>query len=268
MKRRICLIFLLFALLFSLCATVSAASFDGEHILDEYGLLWDSEKEELEILARQVEETYACGIYVVTLEDYREYHRDVYYAAVEIYKSYDLGCGSERNGMLLLLSMKERDFATFIYGDYALELISEEALTQVEDAFLDDFADDDWYAGFLDYYDRAEYVLSGEFDEAWGEGGEDELSRRDFTGQELLIAIGLPLAFSLVICLIQRGKMKTARVQTRAQEYVPSGGVKFRLRRDRFTHVTHHRVKVQDSSGSGGSHSRSGGGGRGSSGKF
>ncbi len=260
MKYRICAFVLLLALLLSLSATVSAGSFDGEYVLDEYGLLWEEEKEELENLARELEELYSCGIYVATVEDYRDYHEDVYYAAVEFYKGYDLGCGSNNNGMLLLLSMEERDFAIFIYGDEAEAAITEQGRSRIEDAFLDDFREDDWYGGLLDYYEQSGQVL------ARAQAGDPVTSNRSLSGQELLIAILAPLMIALVVCLIQRGKMKTAKVQTQARAYVPAGGVKFNLRRDRFTHITRSRVKVESSSS--GSQSRSGGGGHGSSGKF
>ncbi|MBQ2270525.1 MAG: hypothetical protein II335_01945, partial [Firmicutes bacterium] len=54
---------------------------------------------------------------------------------------------------------------------------------------------------------------------------------------------------SLVICNVLKGKMKTARRQVAAFEYIVGGQVDFRVRQDRFTHVTRTRRKINTNNG-------------------
>ncbi len=69
----------------------------------------------------------------------------------------------------------------------------------------------------------------------------------------LLLVVGLPLLITTIVCLVQRSKMKTAVEKTSANEYVTPQGVNFRVRTDQFTHTTRTRIKINQSSGKGGS---------------
>ena len=71
--------------------------------------------------------------------------------------------GEDRDGVILLMSMSDRKYATFFYGpkaEYAFDAYGQELM---EEEFLDDFRDDDWYDGFSDYLEVcAEYLERAE----------------------------------------------------------------------------------------------------------
>ena len=61
--------------------------------------------------------------------------------------------GEDRDRIMILLSMEDRDYAMFVYGPKASEVFNAYGQEQLETYFLDNFRDDDWYGGFGDYID-------------------------------------------------------------------------------------------------------------------
>ena len=116
------------------------------YVTDVAGLLSDEQLQTLEQKAQEVSEQYNCGVYAVTVDDYQNYDDSgVFDTAVAVYHGCNLGEGSDRDGILLLLSMADRDYAMFVYGPFANEAFNSYGQEQLEQVFLDDFADNDWY---------------------------------------------------------------------------------------------------------------------------
>ena len=120
-------------------------------IYDAAELLNEDEWLELELLADEITWRYNCAVYIVTIPDYEDYGDSPYNAAANIYNTQDFGIGEERSGVLLMLSTWDRDYALYIRDGYAKSMIGKYALSQLEDEFLDNFANDDWQGGFEDY---------------------------------------------------------------------------------------------------------------------
>jgi len=256
MKRKISLYMLLALLLSLLILPVQAAELG--YVTDAAGLLTDAEWEELESLCVRISDQYDCGVYMVTVEDYRDYGTgDVFEVTYGIYHEYDLGKGAERDGLLLLLSMAERDFALFVYGDGAEYAFNAYGQEQLEGEFLPYFRQNDWYGGFCAYANTCGSYL------AQAAAGEPV---KESPGGLIAVLIAASFLVSLVVVLILRAGMKNVRKQTQANQYL-TGRLEVTGRRDQFTHKTESRRKIESSSG-GSSAARSGGGGSGRSGKF
>ena len=91
-----------------------------DNVTDAAVLLTDEQLATLEEMAENVSDRYGCGVYVVTVDDYRELEdTDVQTCAEDLYDYFELGLGEERNGILLMLSMEERDYALIAYGQKA-----------------------------------------------------------------------------------------------------------------------------------------------------
>ena len=159
---------------------------------------------------------------------------------------------------MLLLSMRERDWATFFYGptaEYAFDAYGQEEL---EDAYLDYFRDNDWYGGFAGYINEC-----GRYLELAAQGTP---VRRSPVGA-ILIVVLVSCLIALIVCMILRGKMKSVAKKTEAGSYISAAGLSLTRREDQYTHTTTTQRKIESSSSSGSS-SESGGGGSGRSGKF
>ena len=277
MKRRIVCILLVALLLLGLCCTAFAeapAATEPQlwNITDTVGLLTSDEDLTLEARAEEISAQYGVGIYLLILEDYSEYYDDPYETAYELYHQNTLGMGEDRDGVILLMSMSDRKYATFFYGpkaEYAFDAYGQELM---EEEFLDNFRDDDWYDGFEDYLEVCDEYLAraeagdpvrGDYSSAGGSDGSG-------IGTTILVCLGISAVIAMIVCLILRGKMKSVRKGTHADAYV-TGSLNLTASRDQYTHTTETRTKIghesSDSDG-GGSSACSGGGGSGRSGSF
>ena len=284
MKRRLACIVLAALLLLGLCCTAFAEEADTTgpqlwNITDTVGLLTSDEDQSLEEQAEEISAQYGVGVYLLILEDYSEYYDDPYETAYQFYHGYTLGEGEDRDGVILMLSMSNRKYATFFYGpkaEYAFDAYGQE---QMEEEFLDDFRDDDWYDGFEDYLEVCdEYLARAEAgdpvrrDDSSAEGS-DESSGAGGSGigTTILVCTGISAVIAMIVCLILKAKMKSVRKGTHASAYV-AGSLNLTASRDQYTHTTETRTKIEtessSSGGDGGSSACSGGGGSGRSGSF
>lgn len=262
MKRKICSFLLAFLLLLTLTPAALADGAQPSYITDNAGILTASETASLEKAAQHIAQRYGVGIYLVTVNDAcRIDSRGTYEAAYTYYHRNSLGAGAERNGAILLLSMNDRAFAHFYYGEKSEYAFNRYAQEQIEDTFLDNFRENDWYGGFSDYLSAC-----GEYLALAAEG--HPVRRSPVPAIVISCAAGVLIAF--LVCSILKRKMKSVYVQARADGYV-SGKLRLARQTDRFTHRTETRRRIEppkSSGGGGGSVGRTGGGGSGRSGHF
>lgn len=244
MKRILSLLTVLL-LLAALCLPAAAAEDPLPYVCDTVPLLTDAEWESLESQASRLTTMYQCGVYFITVGDYTDYgDGSIYDVAKAIYQVNDLGWGEEKSGVLLLLSMAERDYTLIAYGygntaftDYGKDYLSEQ--------FLDDFGDDDWAGGCEDYL-----VTCGEMLRMARNGEPMDFGSQVRTWHLVLIslAIGFVLAFALCSSWRRACRKKTATARE-AAGYL-AGDMTFTQRSDRYVRTTQTRTKIERSSDS------------------
>ena len=253
MKRN-CAMILLLVLLAVLILPVHAQA-QLDYVTDAAGLLTNEEREALESSCAGISRQYGCGVYIITVDDFRNYGSgDVFETTSGLYPTYELGMGEKHDGLVLLLSMADRDFALFVYGDKAEYAFDSYGQEQLEAQFLPPLGENDWYGGFAAYVGTCESFL------AQAAAGEPV---RESPGGLIAVFVLISFLISLVVVLILRAGMKNVHTQGQAHSYL-AGNLNLTGRRDQFTHRTETRRKIESSS----SGSRSGGGGSGRSGKF
>lgn len=245
-----------------------------DHVTDSYGILSEEQWQNLELKAREIEEKYDFGVYAVVVTNYQDYtNGSVQDAAEAIYKRYSLGNGLGKDGLLLLLSMEDRDFNLLTHGNFGNYAFDDYGRQYMTELFLDNLAENDWYGGLTDYID-----WSADYLEAAKSGTPYTYGHEPMTSSERMVAIFIrlaiiflvPLAIAAIYISILVSKMKSVAEATKATAYV-SGNLKLQKKIDRFVHATESRTKISSDSGSGSSgSSRSGGSGgfSGTSGKF
>lgn len=146
-----------------LCVGAAAAEQTGaqlSYVTDAAGLLSENENMLLEKMAESISQKYGIGVYIVTVEDYRDFHSEgVYKATYTIYHECTMGEGPNRDGIMLLLSMDDRDWAMFCYGSRCEYAFSSYGQQKLEKVFLDNFGENDWYGGFEDYVKECSVYL-------------------------------------------------------------------------------------------------------------
>lgn len=265
MKKKLCfalLLSLLLCLVLPLSAfaeTLSADTLSASALVtDEAGILSADEVERLESVAAQVSAQYGCGVYIITLDDYRSYGSNVESAAEAIYRARGLGYGAEKNGILLLLSMDDRDYDLAAHGAAAHTAFTDYGKGELADSFLPYLGRNDWAGGFEKYVNNAAYLL-----QRAAEGDPVDIIVYDHESEpmsplmKLLLSLVPAGLISGGTCLGMRGKMKNAKIKTTAEDYVVPGSLHLSVNTDRFLHTTRTVVKdpPPESRGGGGGHS-------------
>ena len=181
---------LLFALVLALSLSVSAAAdSSGVYVYDDAALLTQEEYDTLTVSAMAVADQYGCGVYVVTVDDMADYidpdavteTGETGMAAFTEYAWDALGLAAsyDSNGIMLALSMAERDFQMLAHGDTANAAFTDYGKYIMQDEFLDNFREDDWYGGFADYI-----AACGRYLEANANGAPIDVEPSDETEEE------------------------------------------------------------------------------------
>jgi len=217
------------------------------YVYDYYGLLTSDEALQLENSAAAASKQYGCGVYIMVVGDYTDYGSgSIYDFAKDFYRSYDLGWGAGRDGVMLTLSMADRDYWLIAYGDKGNAASRTMAKEVLADQFLDNFKNDDWYGGFTDYVSACAGFLAQE-DAGTPidvNNGGDYVPTFEFWSF-LIMVILIPCGIALIVCLIMKFKMRSVFKAAEADEYVSPGSFDVRQSWDRFLHTTETRVKIE-----------------------
>ncbi len=267
MKRLTALFGSLLVLALFVLLPVKAAGFDM--VSDGAGLLTDVEKYELNQLAMDITAMHKCEVRIMIVEDMGGDEAIAF--ASSVYQENGYGYGAEKSGLMLLLSMEERDYAIIAYG-YGNTAFTDHGKDILADSYLLPLlGKNQYYAGFLAYLNKtAEFLeMAGKgtpFDIDTDSRLAEENAKGSF-GVRLAATIFVPLLIAGIICLIFLRQMKTAVRQRTANAYIPEGGVNLTMRVDQFLYRTETRMRIETKS-SGGGTTVGRGGFSGKSGKF
>lgn len=235
---------LLFVLL--LCIPICAAA-QPNHVYDQYGLLDADEAAALEQKAAALSREYGCGLYILVVHDYTDYASSTFSFAIDTFEAREMGMGSDKTGVLLMLSMADRDYELLFHGKETDTIFTEYGRDKMEERFLDEFRYDNFYEGFHAYLD-----CCGEYLEAARQGHPFDRQK------EFSVLFFLPGILAAVITgIVLYAPMKSAVQKQDADDYLVSESLKLHHRTDLFVNRTVVRTP-KESSSSGGSSHRSG----------
>ena len=270
------------SLLLLLCFSTPPASANAEagmseqlpyYVSDVAGVLTSEQWQQLEDSAKNISEHFQCGVYVVTLDDYTKYgsFSSFWDFSQAFYSRYQLGLGEEHNGILLIMSMADRDYSLLAYGSEAHYAFTDYAKEVLEKQFLDNFRNNDWYGGFTDYVDGCDQLLTRA-----AEGNPVDVTYSSRSGMSdtasTALIIGIPCLAAFATCEGMRRQMKPVKTKAQADDYILPGGIDLSLKRDVFVNRTVSRTVIhsnnRDGHGGGGGTTVNSHGFSGHSGKF
>ncbi len=255
------------AFLLSICFSMTAIA-APDRVIDEANLLTEEQKTDLRSSISEIADTYAFDavvVFVNTLDG-----KDVVSYADDYFDYNGYGYGDNKDGILFLVSMEDRDWciSTTGYGmkaftDYGTDLIGEKAAYYLTDG---------------DYYDAMDtyLTLSANFLKEASKGTPYDVDHTYKDIADILIGIVIAMVISFIIALIvlsiMKSKMKTAIPKEFAKEYIKKDSFILNVTRDTFLYTNTTRILIPQSTSSGGgtsSHSGSSGSSHGGShGKF
>jgi uncharacterized protein len=243
MKKRLtslallCLLCLLLAL-----PALADGKRDLDLVVDTCGLLTAAQDEELNAKAERYSAQYGCEIILVVVPDTEGY--DVEYYTEEVYRYYNFGWGTDKSGVILLLSMEERDYdlAAYGYGNTAFTDFGKQQLMKDVRSYL---KKNDWYGGFSRYIDLcADYLRQAR------EGKPVDRGLFRLSAPVVIWSLVAGVIFALIVTAVLKAKMKSAVLQTKADDYL-SGDLRVDYEDDRFLRKDVVRVRRNEGSGGG-----------------
>lgn len=222
--------------------------FDG-WVQDDAGLLTMDEEKALESECRRLYKIYGTGVYIVTTPNFGR--GDIKDWQRRIFSQYDLGADCGGSGVMLAISMAERDWGLVGFGS-AQEAFSTYARERLGDLILDDLSDGEFYNAFSGYLSIADDYLS-----AAEEGKPYTEQHRYREGWRFPVIFGaaflLSLGISAAVVLAWKKGMNTRVRQTGAMEYLKAGSFYLSKKSDLFLYHTVSRTKKPEQKSSGGS---------------
>ena len=254
MKKKV-IVSLLFALCLLLGMTAAAhADAQIDYVSDYAGLLSDTQRRDLNDRAAEIADEYNFGVFVVVVNDYKSYvNGSIEDFSENVFHRYGLGRGQKEEGVLLAMSMNDRNYDIYAHGDFGNYAFTDYGKDQLANSFLDDFRRNDWAGGFRDFIktsgDMLEKARNGQPVDTWIPDQAETGPR--MTLGKLLVSLGVGCLTGGATVGGMKRQMKTAVRQSGAANYVTQGGVRLSNKRDDFVNrsVTRQVIPRQTNSG-------------------
>jgi len=245
MKRKLLTMFLLVVLCVSLTISASAAS--GVDIYDEADLLSSAEETQIAEKLSNIREQFNAQIVIMTVPTADD-SMDTF--VEDVYDSTNMGCGENRDGVLLLVCMDSREYRILSNG-YAGEAIGMDQIDAISEAIVSDLSDGDYADAFNIFADNCAYYLDG------------YLNGFPFNaGKNLVIALIIGVVAGVIAAFVLKKQLKSVRQQKQANVYIKPGSMQITASRDLFLYRDVSRTQKQTSNSSGSGSSRNVGGGK------
>ena len=253
MKKKV-IVSLLFALCLLLGMTAAAyADAQIDYVSDYAGLLSDAQRRDLNDRAAEIADEYNFGVFVVVVNDYKSYvNGSIADFSENVFHRYGLGRGQKEEGVLLAMSMNDRNYDIYAHGDFGNYAFTDYGKDQLANSFLDDFRRNDWAGGFRDFIrtsgDMLEKARNGQPVDTWIPDQAETGPR--MTLGKLLVSLGVGCLTGGATVGGMKRQMKTAVRQSGAANYVAQGGVRLSNKRDDFVNRSVTRQVIPRQTGS------------------
>ena len=239
---------LIFSLLLALILPVQSYGADKERFVDNAELLSANEAEKLNEYLASLSEKYQFDIIVATVPSLGGNY--VVNVADDFFDYGGFGYGSDRDGILLLLSIGDREWAisTSGYGKYAF---TDAGLAYIEDIFRPYLSEGEYARAFTKFAD-----LCKQFLEKANSGTPydiNHLPRKPLSLSWVLGAILGGIAVATLIMMGLKSQLKTVHYKAAASDYIRKGSFRMDRNEDVFLYQRTTRVPKpkNDNHGSG-----------------
>ncbi len=246
--------FLILILTLTLCALcvlpVGADDAGAPRLIDGADLLTASEEQSLLNTLDEISERQRMDVVVVTTDSLGGKSARAY--ADDFYDENGYGFGADRDGILLLVSIEDRDWY-FSTSGYAITAFTDAGLDRLADRILPALSDGDYAQAFSTYAALCDdYVNEAKNGAPYDVG---TLPKASFAfGKYLLIALVVGLVAAFIVTSVLKGQLKSVRTQSAANNYIRSGSMNLTVSHDRFLYRNvSKRAKPQNNNSSGGS---------------
>lgn len=216
-------------------------------LVDYADILSDSEESKLLAKLDEISERQKFDVVIVTVDTLDGKTPMIY--ADDFYDYNGYGMGENNDGVLLLVSMEERDWWITTTG-YGITAFTDAGIDYISDKFLPDMSDDNYYSSFNTYVELCDdFITQAKTGKPYDTGN---LPKKPFP---VFLSLGVALLVGFVIALISvsymKSKLKTVRHQSAASDYTKQGSMNISESRDLFLYKKFDRKPKPKDNGSG-----------------
>lgn len=220
-------------------------------MVDMAELLDDSEKSALLSKLDEISERQQLDVVVVTVNGLDGKTPEAY--ADDFYDYNNYGFGTGKDGVLLLISMEERDWHITTTG-FGITAFTDKGIKYIEKQFKPDLSDGDYYEAFEEFANQCDsFITQAKTGKPYDSGN---MPKSPFpVGSAIVMGLIIGLVVAFVATSIMRGKLKSVRMQPSASDYLKQNSLKVTQRQDVFlySNVSKIRRETNSSSHGGGS---------------
>lgn len=273
MRNKIIAIIISLLLLSSLSASIISAESEGrllERVEDTAGLLTDDEYYGLLEKLDEISERQMCDVVIITVEELDEGYTPTEFAD-DVFDYYGFGIGENRDGILLLISMEERDWAISTRG-YGITAFTDAGQEYIIDMIIDDLGNNNYASAFNTFAEQCdEFLTQAKTGEPFDINNLPGSARAHLT--EFFLCAVLGISMGIAIANSMKSKLKTVKAAVSAGNYTVKDSLNLVSSSDTFitrrvTRSVRQSSSSDDSGGSSTHTSSSGATHGGSSGKF
>lgn len=232
----------------------ACAASDLPRLVDMADLISDDEEADLSGLLDEISRRQQVDVVVVTVDSMEGASAMDY--ADDYYDYNGYGYGDERDGILLLISMEERDWYISTCG-FGITALTDAGLEYISDIFVNDLSLGDYAAAFTSFARLCDDFLT---QAKTGEPYDvDFLPKEPFEPfLSLVTAFAIAFIIALISTGIMKGQLKTVHSQTEADNYMKQDSMKLTRKNDLFLYKKVDRRKRETTNNSGSSGSSGG----------
>lgn len=247
-KKQLFCIFI--ALLLCIVTAVPTFAVQKEtRLVDGAGLLTSAEQSDLLNKLDEISERQQVDTVVITASSLDGKTPEVYADDIYYYNGY--GFGADYDGILLLVSMENRDWYISTCG-YGMTAVTDDGIDYISGKFLSYLSDGDYAKAFTAYAELCdEFITQAKTGQPYVG---NNMPKEPFGALKwLLISVVIGLIIALVVTGSMKSKLKTVRKQSSAANYVKNNSMRITDSRDMFLYNTVERTeKPKSNSSSGG----------------
>ena len=221
---------------------------------DGAGVLTEDEDNELEDALEELSLRQSFDVTIASIESLESVNADsMEQYADDLYDYCQFGYGTDRDGVLLLVSVGDRKWHLSTCG-YGITAFTDAGIQYLGQQLTPFMAEGDYAGAFRTFVQWADdYVTAAREGHPYDV---NTLPREPLSPMYLVLALGIGLVLAWVIVGVMKGQLRSVAFQENAASYVREGSMKLTNSRELFLYRDVHRtehVEEKDSDSSGGS---------------
>jgi len=220
------------ALILCLGLAVCISAADGPLLYDGADLLYDDQESSIAATLSQMSDKWDADFIIYTVDSTGDL--PVSRFTENTYTDMGYGRGDDSEGVMLTVDMGSREWWIATHGDKCKTAISNEMTGYIGEQFADYLTNEDYYTGLTVYLDTVnQFMTQAETGKPY-----TEFSLQPVKLSSVVISLVIGLVVAFISTGVMKGKLKTVRTETRANNYFVDGSMNVTRANDFFLYRT------------------------------